>query len=261
MIKNIFLFRKGEEREVPEKLHNRVKKAMDVLGLNKYERILVKPFIFVGFDVFEAGTTNSKFGCALGLPSSFNYESEKDIEKSEIMFRGKPINWDSETGKKLQKAIVLTEDEQIFAISKSILEFQTQKVLLNSLYPTASFMMVYTIGTSLSQQMKLLTKPFIVRGILYTIMGFFGLGLWSFLKDYSQVQYDKSIDEKLAELGEKFVKAGNSYYEKVLLKNMALRELIGDDTYTTKGNINYFIRNKSLPITHRKQFFNDKLNA
>lgn len=94
---------------------------------------------------------------------------------------------------------------------------------------------------------------------MYSILGLFGIGSWSFLKDFNQVSYDADIDKELASLGPEFVQAGVRYYDKILKKNMALRALIGDDTYTAKGNTNYFIRQKSLPITIRKSFFEEKL--
>ena len=57
--------------------------------------------------------------------------------------------------------------------------------------------------------------------------------------------------------------AGVRYYEKVLNRNIALREISGDDfLYSAKGNVNYLIRNKSLPLTMRKsalqKFLNEK---
>lgn len=63
----------------------------------------------------------------------------------------------------------------------------------------------------------------------------------------------------LSFLGSDVIKAGISYYEKQLQKNIAIRELSGQNFYTVKGNENFFLRTKSLPITTRKQFFIAKL--
>jgi len=95
--------------------------------------------------------------------------------------------------------------------------------------------------------------------VLYSILGLFGLGVWSFMKDYNQVSTDAEIDKRLASMGAQFVAAGASYYDKHLKKNIALRDLIGDDTYTALGNENYMIRQKSMPLTARKSFFLEKL--
>lgn len=93
---------------------------------------------------------------------------------------------------------------------------------------------------------------------MYSILGLFGLGSWSFMKDFNQVSTDAEIDKKLASLGPQFVAAGFSYYDKHLKKNIALRNLIGDDTYTALGNENYLLRQKSMPLTARRSFFEEK---
>lgn len=78
------------------------------------------------------------------------------------------------------------------------------------------------------------------------------------MKDFNQVTTDADIDKKLATLGPQFVAAGVTYYDKHLKKNIALRNLIGDNTYTALGNENYLLRQKSLPLTARKSFFENK---
>lgn len=93
---------------------------------------------------------------------------------------------------------------------------------------------------------------------MYSILGLFGLGSWSFMKDFNQVSTDAEIDKKLASLGPQFVAAGYIYYDKHLKKNIALRNLIGDDTYTALGNENYLLRQKSMPLTARRSFFEEK---
>lgn len=94
---------------------------------------------------------------------------------------------------------------------------------------------------------------------MYSILGLFGTGIWSFMKDYNQVATDAEIDKKLATMGPQFVAAGASYYDKHLKKNIALRDLIGDDTYTALGNENYMLRQKSMPLTARRSFFLERL--
>lgn len=49
--------------------------------------------------------------------------------------------------------------------------------------------------------------------------------------------------------------AGIRFYDKILKKNVALRNLTGQNIYTAMGNENYLLRQKSLPLTARKSFF------
>ncbi|XP_064537917.1 transmembrane protein 177 [Drosophila montana] len=251
-------YQNGIEREVPEAVQQRVNQAMDKLEIDPRERKFVKPFTVFGFDLFQAGTTKFRFGAALGIPVNYAYGSTDEIKRADIRFRDQQIDWTSDSGKLLEKAIVLTEDEQVFGLSKAILQLQTHRVLLNSIYPSLSFLMVYTIGHFLNLRLDLFARHGSVRFVLYTILGLFGVGSWCFMKDVNQVVTDAEIDKKLATLGPQFVAAGISYYDKHLKKNIALRNLIGDNTYTALGNENYMLRQKSMPLTARKSFFEDK---
>uniref|UniRef100_W8BHV1 Transmembrane protein 177 n=2 Tax=Ceratitis capitata TaxID=7213 RepID=W8BHV1_CERCA len=252
-------YQNGIPRLVSDKVKERLDKAFEILKLEEHERKIIRPFSVYGFDLFQAGSTKYRFGAALGIPVNFDFDEAKEIRRQDIRFRDKGIDWNSEAGKILQEALVLTEDEQIFGLCKSILQLQTHRVLLNSIFPSVSFLTVYTVGHYLNMRMNLLARPFSLRLVMYSILGLFGVGTWSFLKDFNQVNYDTEIDKKLSSLGPQFVEAGAGYYDKLLKKNMALRELIGDDTYTARGNVNYFIRQKSLPLTVHKTYFEEKL--
>lgn len=98
-----------------------------------------------------------------------------------------------------------------------------------------------------------------LRVIMYSILGLFGYGLYTLLTDYTQVHYDLETDKKLASLGTDFVTAGYHFYDKLLKKNIAIRKLTGDSTYTAMGNENFLLRQKTLPLTVRKAFFESKL--
>lgn len=51
------------------------------------------------------------------------------------------------------------------------------------------------------------------------------------------------------------IEAGISFYEKVLNKNAAVRELSGKDLYSVKGNeYPSIMRFNTVPITSRKKF-------
>ncbi|XP_034476769.1 transmembrane protein 177 [Drosophila innubila] len=251
-------YQNGIARAVPESVQQRLDKALEKLDVDPREAKFVKPFTVFGFDLFQAGTTKYRFGAALGIPVNYAYGSIDEIKRSDIRFRDKQINWNSDNGRLLEEAIVLTEDEQVFGLSKAVLQLQTHRVLLNSIFPSVSFLMVYTMGRYLNMRLNLFARHGSTRFVLYSILGLFGIGSWSFMKDFNQVTTDADIDKKLATLGPQFVAAGVTYYDKHLKKNMALRHLIGDNTYTALGNENYLLRQKSMPLTARKSFFENK---
>ncbi|XP_037949768.1 transmembrane protein 177-like [Teleopsis dalmanni] len=252
-------YQNGIPREVPENVKQRLEKAMDILQLRRYERLIIRPFTVVGFDLFQAGSIKYRFGSEFGIPVNYSYASPNDIKRSEIRFRDKEINWNSESGKLLEESIVLTEQEQIFSFCKSILQLQTHKILMNSIFPSITFIGMYAVGNYVNLRNNFYARPLALRLVMYSILGLFGLGSWSFMKDFNQVTYDADIDKKLCELGPDFVEVGTTYYEKLLKRNMALRALLNNDQYTAKGNENYLIRQKTIPLTLRKSFFEGKL--
>ncbi|XP_073828751.1 transmembrane protein 177-like [Musca autumnalis] len=252
-------YKHGEPVKISPKILDRFEKAKEICGLEKHELSLVKPFSVFGFEVSLVGCTKTRFGAIVGVPANFEYDSVNDIKRSEIRFRDQAIDWTSESGRFLEQALILTEEEQIFAFCKALLQAKTQYVLMNSLFPSLSFLTVYTVGSYLNSSLGLLARPFSLRLVMYTILGLFGIGTWCFMKDFNQVTLDTEIDKELSSKGERFVQAGLSYYDKLLKKNIALRNLLKDDTFTANGNVNYLLRQKSLPLTIRRSFFEEKL--
>ncbi|CAD7078437.1 unnamed protein product [Hermetia illucens] len=252
-------YRMGVEREIPDKVKKRVEMAMEKLQLSKFEKSLIKPFVVYGFDNFHAGSTKYNSGAIIGVPANYSYGLPSDINPQDVRFRNQLINWNSESGKLLQEALVLKEDEQIFGICKSILQAQTHKILLDSIYPAATFLICYSSANGINQKFNFYARPMSLRLTLYAIIGLFGLGVWSFSKDFTQVYLDGETDKELCKLGPEFIEAGVRYYDKILKKNMALRTLLEDDTYTAKGNENYLVRQKSMPLTVRKSYFELRL--
>lgn len=55
------------------------------------------------------------------------------------------------------------------------------------------------------------------------------------------------------------VEAGVGFYTKQLNRNIAIREISGMDLYSVKGNENYFLRIKAVPLTARQAYFKDRL--
>lgn len=172
-----------------------------------------------------------------------------------MQVRQKTVDWESEAGKKLANSLVLTDDEKIFGIAREILTATTAKKLLYMLYPPAAFVFCYGLTTTLNKKLNLFAKPVQVRAIMYTITILYTFSLYAFVKDYTENYYEGVVDEQLANIGPQMALTGVNFYNKVLQRNTALREVIGDDSFTAYGNENFFIRQRRLPLTYRKEYF------
>lgn len=174
----------------------------------------------------------------------------------------KYVDWTSEVGQKLADALILTEAEQKFAICREILGGKNIKLYLESVYPFTCVFLTYALTQYVNMRRNLYAAPTSVRVCLYTLTSMFGLGLYFFLTDYTEVYYETEIDEELCGHGKEFIESGISFYDKLLKRNQALRELMGSEgerKYSMLGNENFFIRQPRIALVHRKQYFETKL--
>jgi len=75
------IFRKGVPQPVLPKVQRLVDQVIQDLNLSKKERIAITPFIVYGFDVFHAGSTQLRSGAVIGIPVSFTYEEDHDVDR------------------------------------------------------------------------------------------------------------------------------------------------------------------------------------
>lgn len=191
MLKNhrefVASYREGAEKPVPKALLERFEIAQELLKMSDFERTFMKSFMVSGFDLYHIGSLKYRFGALVGIPVNFTYTSPSEIDKSDIIVRGKSVDWNSKGGKLLEEALVLTEDEQIFGLTREILQLQNQKILLNSLFPCVTILGYYAATSFLNSKMHLFYRPLSLRAMMYFLVGLFAYGIYSFATDYLQV--------------------------------------------------------------------------
>lgn len=161
-------------------------------------------------------------------------------------------------------SLTLSENAQIFAIAREVLYLKSVKILLDCFYASSTFILMYGLGHRLNEKYNLYPKPLFLRSIMYTIIGVFGYGLYSFLTDFTQIQYDIKVDKELCDKNPIFMEGGKEFYEKTITRNIALRKLmgpLGEKYYSVMGNENFFLRQKRLPLIVRKSYFESKLTG
>ncbi|XP_023943977.1 transmembrane protein 177 isoform X2 [Bicyclus anynana] len=252
----------GKPVELPNDLHKTYQKCMDLLKLPETHRKLIEPFSVFGFDLFHAGSTSSRFGALVGIPVNFTYKNLEDIEKQNIQVNQKTLNLKSEIGNKLGEALILPDKVKEFAICREILMTQNNKVMFESSYPFICLFFAYNLSQYCNRRYNLYNAPQGIRGVIYSIVGLFSLGTYFLMKDMTEVYYETVADKKLCELGPDYIKSGVTFYDKLLQRNQALRELMGKEgekKYTINGNENYLIRQPHIALVHRKQYFEHRL--
>ncbi|XP_077286338.1 transmembrane protein 177 [Arctopsyche grandis] len=256
------LFRGNDKVLLPDELEEKFNKCLDILNLKEVSRRLQKPFTVFGFDVFHAGNAYTRQGAIIGIPINYRYKSESDIEKEDIQISTKPVKWVSPAGEQLAKCLIVPDDQQTFAICREILSTQNYQVHMNSLFSSMAMVMAFAFSRSVNEKFHLFDRPSAIRYTFYTLITLFTVGTYFFAKDVTQMSIEESVDEKLCELGPKFIQSGIEFYDNLIKRNIALRELLGgegESSYSTTGNNLYYFRQKTLPLTGRKKYFESKL--
>lgn len=247
---------------VPKKAQKRIEEVMGDMKLSDKERKLIKPFTVFGFDMFHAGCLQTTTGAIVGIPSNFGYSSTDDVDRSNVLVNMDQVSWNSEAGKKLLDAMILSEDTQKFAIAREIAYVRTPYVYYNSIFPAAVIAFMYAFSSNCNNRLDLFNRPRSMRVVLYTLIGLFGLGSWAFMKDFTTIRLEAQVDKEVCALGENYIKGGIEFYSKLLNRNISLRTLMGkkgEKLYTTTGNEQYMLRQKHMPLLYRREFIKTQL--
>ncbi|XP_063984832.1 transmembrane protein 177 [Diachasmimorpha longicaudata] len=247
---------------VPEKLEKLFTSVLEDLSFSDYYKTISRPFMVFGFDVYNIGSLCTRKGTYIGLPINFTYDSPSSIQKHEIFIKDEAINWNRDDAQQLLASLVLSEDAKKYAIGSQLLATDNNRIVWNSLGSGSLIGCCYALSSGWNRSMDLFSKPRAVRLVLYSLTCTFFWGLWAMQKDTMIRYYESTADEHLSQLGDKYINGAIEYYEKALARNKAFRTLLGADgakSFNTDGDETYFFRQKHLPFTARKEFFEKKL--
>ncbi|XP_031616462.1 transmembrane protein 177 [Contarinia nasturtii] len=250
----IRLYRHGLKVEVPEEIELLIDQAADRVKLTTVHATHLKSFMVSGLDIKTCGSLNSIHHGFIGIPVNYLYDSELDIDKMNLKLRTESIDWDSKCGELLEKSLILTEKEKMFGIIRSILELRNYNHVHNAFIPFFLCFGLYTTAQAINQKYKLFLIPRAGRGLIYGALAVFTYGLYSVITDTIRMSQMLRVDDKLTSMGSDVIEGGIGFYEKMLNRNIAMRELSGKDLFSVKGN-EYpgLLRYNALPLTKRKK--------
>lgn len=240
-----------------EKLWNQV---LDDLNVSAFHRTILRPFMVFGYEPWHAGSQRSRFGAMIGIPTNFVYDKVSSIDKDAIVVNNEPVDWFRPDAKQLLDSLILSDDAKKYAIGREIIMTDNKFIYTESIALAAISAAYYATTFKINETLGMLKRSRFRRFVVYSIVGAFYWGLWAMQRDALTRHFEYTSDKKLSEINENYVKGGLEFYNKTLQRNMALRSLLGDKgnkVYTLKGNENSFFREKHLPNTQRKYFFED----
>ncbi|KAL1464690.1 hypothetical protein WDU94_004314 [Cyamophila willieti] len=244
----------------PVELEQRYKQVLEDLDADDSDKDLSKVFMSIRPDPHHMGRTGSKYSFRIGLPLKFAYKSPQDINPN-MKIESKFVDFNSEEGKILRESLVLSEKAQKFAMGNEVLKCDLVAYYLQLTYPTMACFAGFFLSSKGYEMLQLYKKAIQARIVFFTGISIFSYGLYVFLTDKTHTALEEMSLTKLSELGRDYIEGGIEYFDKQLKINKALRNLLhdGESTYAVTGNLNYFIRLKTLPLTYQKGFLENKL--
>ncbi|XP_034936759.1 transmembrane protein 177 [Chelonus insularis] len=256
------LRRNGKPYPLTAELKNTFDKVLDDIKVPAFSRKFLEPFMVYGYDVWHAGSIYGYCGAKIGLPINYTYKKPGEIDKSGIIINDEFVNWNRKEARSLLEALILPENAKKFAIAREIFMVDNHNAIIQPLISCFLFFTYYILTSSINERMQLFDKPRQLRYFIYGALGLFMWGIWAMQKDVMTRYYEYDADERASKLGIEYTKGGLEFYSKVIQRNIALRELGGSNgakTYTKGGNDTITFREKHIPNTSRKQFFEQAL--
>lgn len=253
------LYRNGYEVEVSDELESMLSQVSDDLAI-PIKNPPTSLFGVIGFDIFHFGSTTLTTGARIGVPASFFYKSKADLDRSAVQIVSKPVPWSSADGEKLEKSLIMNDLAKKFAIGYELAIADTHKIFLQSVSAPFSVFLFSVLNNYFCDQFGLIHRPPVLKGIFYSLLTVFTFGVYCAMKDMATQYCELSALEKVCEGGEDYILGGLEFYEKLLSKNEALRNLLpdGHSDFTTKGDPIYWFRKKHVPPTEIKSILLQK---
>lgn len=170
--------------------------------------------------------------------------------------------WGTEEAELFAKSLVLSENAQLYCIAREMKMAQTPKIFYDCMYASFPVFTYYGVTNYVNTKFNLYARPVALRLIFYVLGGTLAIGQYFLFNDYTQTYFEKKVDQELKEKNKIFIEGGKETYGKMMARNVALRELLGSagkKLYTALGNENTLLRQKHLPLSDRRLFFENAL--
>lgn len=249
-------YKDGEEESVSEYLLHLKDKILVRMDIRAEEEVALKMFTCFGCDVLHRGSLKLRTGAIVGVPASFAYERPEDVNREKLIVNEKEVDWSSVAGSQLLESIILSKDAKVFAIAREIGYANTYHLwtdaILKSIFAYAAYATGFGINTKLHTRSTMKTWG---RVGMYIFIAAVYSFLYLTISDTYYCNRDNRIDRKTARLNAVYARGGVEYYEKTLLRNCALRTLMGDSgakLYTLYGNPQHIWRQPHVSPTNRR---------
>jgi len=267
---------RGLPTKISDEIKNLLGEVSDDIGLTGEEKKQVKAFVTTETEPYGWGGLSSGkrgYGALLAYPNHFHYNDPVEVPIDKMRFgihatgsstslTGSALA--SDEAKTLCKSLVLSKEAKKFALAREIERTRDNSFIFKSILPGSWLFLTYLIARHANKKLGLFKAPFrpIHRGIAYiSLLPTMTLSYFV-TKDWHERVVQGRTDAAVAGLSVEYAKGGVEYYNKLLQRNVCMRELQpkGKKMYNLHGELlQGIIRVKHKPLLERKAVCEGKL--
>lgn len=250
-------------------------------GIENENMASILTFVCRGDEAISKGMITTRFDCMIGMPHYFNYESRSDVDSVDLdrilnlklshhyrrirqLFGSSNsessdinrIDWNSPAGVAYKESLVLSPLAKRFAMTRVVHETDRVHLLYGFVCTfIGTELAIFLYKRSLRDMSPAERRLYKGRYLLATWA--LGFAVWFGVCKIRNNFLERTADEKAASYGPDLAEGGLEYYNKMLARNRALRELLGKEgekRFTAKGQPRFcfsnWIQDFTLPFYH-----------
>lgn len=156
------------------------------------------------------------------------------------------------------ETLILSEPAKKFSIARELILTDNYRVFIKSISLPITLIPMYIIGHNLLHSLPSISS-FKIRAFSFFVLCNVGVFVWLFARKTIEHFYQINADKKVCNTSEEYTLGGIEYYEKLIKRNLALRNIIpdGQTIYSEEGNELGMFSGPSL--TYRKKLLETQL--
>jgi transmembrane protein 177 len=224
------LNRNGKEVELDSNLQALKDSVMSDIHLGPKRKTLCTFFHSNEVNVVSYGSLLTIWGALISLPYYFSYSKPTDVNINHIKIRSKyDIDWNSKSGKKLLNSFILSDAAKKFAIAREVHFADSIRLYSQTFFIYVAGFSGYYSANYLTKKNGITNKPFLTLLPIYMIAFFTSYIFYLIIQGIADDYIDHEVDLRTVKNYQKdYINGGLEYYQKLLERNKALRDLLGE---------------------------------
>lgn len=135
------------------------------------------------------------------------------------------MNDNTKSGQQFMESLILSEPAKKYSIAREMILTDNYRLFIRALSCPTTLIPMYALGYTTINRLPNLAK---VRALTFFLLCNFGVIFWILISSAIENSYQINADKMVCDIGEEYIHGGIEYNEKLIQRNLALRNIIPD---------------------------------